>query len=228
MTGKALLAWSHSAVELFRQCPHRYYQTRITKQFKDEFKGPAADWGLAVHKAMERRVRLGVELPANMSQYEPVAKLLEAMPGQKFTELQLALNIQRKQVDWFASDVWCRIVLDLLVLHPSQRMAFVLDYKTGKRKEDDSQLALCAAGVFALYPSVEKVISGYYWLGEQKFDRATFVRKFEDRLWGLYLPHVERMEEAARLGEWPKKPSGLCRGWCPVSNCQFWEAKKEK
>lgn len=215
------VAWSHSAVELFRQCPRRYFETRVAKSVKDEFKGPKADWGTAVHKAMERRVRLGVALPSNMSQYEKVAGKLADMQGTLLTEQQLAINEQHEPVEWFAKNVWCRAIIDFCAIHPAGDKAMVLDYKTGKRKEDDGQLALCAAMIFDHYPEVDTVVSGFVWMGERAaFDKVTFKRKYADRLWGLYTPDVDRIEHAMDAGRWPEKPSGLCNGWCPVTQCK--------
>lgn len=225
---KPLITWSHSAVNLFKQCPHRFYKTRITKEVSDDYSGTAAAWGTAVHKALERRIRMGAEFPADMLFLEPLAQRIDAMPGEKFTEQKLCFNNQYEPVDYYAPDAWVRIILDLLVLHPTGKVAFTIDYKTGKHKDDDHQLALGAAGTFALHPTVDKVISGYYWTQDRRFDTATFTRKFSDRLWGIYLPHVTRMEEAVSFGDWPKKPSGLCAGWCPVTSCNFWKPKKEK
>lgn len=223
-----LLAWSHSAVETFETCPHRYYVTKVTKEVKDEFKGPAADWGLAVHKAMERRIRMGSTLPSNMSQYEKLAVMLEGIPGHKFTEQQLALTEDKRKTDWFAPDVWVRIVIDLLIISPDGTKACVFDYKTGKPKSDDRQLALCAAGVFRLWPDVQEVLAGYLWMGDRKLDKLRFQREHEDKLWAMYRPSVQRMEHATIHGSWPKKRSGLCRGYCPVKSCEFWEPKRKK
>jgi hypothetical protein len=214
-------------VTLYRQCPHRFYKTRITKEFKDVFKGPAAEWGTAVHRAMERRVRLGTELPANMSQYETLAAKLEDANGEIHCELKMALNEDRQPVEYFARDVWVRIIIDLLILNLDTKTAIVFDYKTGKRKDDDRQLAICALGVFNHWPEIERVVSGFIWMSEGcAIDKCTFQRKHEERLWNLYTPFVTNMEQSIVEGNWPTKPSGLCNGWCPVSDCQFWQPKR--
>jgi len=222
--------WSHSSIELFRQCPRRYFETKVAKSVNDDYSGTAAEWGNKVHKAMERRVMYGSPLPANMVQYEPLAARLEKLPGEKMAEQKFALNANHEPVDYFAKDVWVRIIIDLLVIHPSGTKALVLDYKTGKRKDDDRQLALCAAGVFDMYPEVQTVTSGYVWMGESegKLAPATFIRQYADRLWNLYVPHVERIVEATAHGDWPEKPTGLCNGWCPVKQCQHWQPKRRR
>ena len=224
---KPLVAWSHSALEVYRTCPRKYYESKITKAWVEEFKGPAADWGLAVHRAFEQRIRYGSPFPSNMSQWEPLAVKLEAMSGAKRTELQLCLNQALQPVDWFAKDAWCRTIIDLLVLRGPKAM--VWDYKTGRRKDDDRQLALMAAVVFEYHPEVDTVIAGYLWLKDGvSMSKATFVREHKGRLWNQYLPTVEMVENSVMTGNWPEKPSGLCNGWCPVQDCKHWAPKQEK
>jgi len=228
MTDLMKFAWSHSSIEVFRQCPRRYFEVKIAKTVKDEFKGKAADWGNLVHKAMERRVRFGSPLPADMKQWEKVAAALADAKGTILTEQQLALTMDRKPTEWFAQNVRSRSIIDYLNIHPSGKKAMVVDYKTGKKKEEDRQLALCAAFVFDHYPDVDTVVSGYLWLGAGGFTKATFIRKYTDRLWGLYLPVVAQVEASIQSGQWPEKPSGLCYGYCPVKPCEFWNPRRSK
>jgi len=124
---KPLVAWSHSALEVYRSCPLKYYESKVTKNWVEEFKGPHADWGRAVHKAFEQRIRFGSPFPSNMSQWEQLACRLESIEGVKYTELQLCVNEQHEPVDWFAPDAWCRSIIDLLILRPDK--ALVFDYK---------------------------------------------------------------------------------------------------
>lgn len=228
-TERPLTAWSHSALGLYNTCPRKYYEAKITKAWVEEFKGPAADWGLAVHKAFERRIRYGSPFPSNMVQWEPLAKKLASMPGTKATELQMALNNEKQEVDWFAKDVWVRAIADFMSLNTPKRKMLALDYKTGKRKDDDSQLALLAAVIFESYAEVDTVIAGYVWLKDgAALDKVTFTRANKDTLWGLFTPQVAKIEQSIVSGHWPEKRSGLCYGYCPVKDCQFWHPKQEK
>ena len=226
---KPLVAWSHSALGVYQTCPRKYYESKISKAWVEQFKGPAADWGLAVHKAFERRVRYGSPFPSNMSQWEPLARRLAGMQGVIKVEQQLAINQNHEPVDWFAKDVWCRTIIDLQCIKHDSGKAAVWDYKTGKRKEDDRQLALMAAVLFDHYPELHTIIAGYIWLKDGvAIDKATFTREHKDRLWNQYLPTVALLEQSITSGQWPEKPGGLCNGYCPVQDCKFWQPRKEK
>ena len=76
--------------------------------------------------------------------------------------------------------------------------------------------------IFDCYPDIDKVVAGFIWLKDGiKFTQATFLRKHKDRLWNVYLPTVERVEQSITSGQWPEKPGGLCGAYCPVLDCNF-------
>jgi hypothetical protein len=101
--------------------------------------------------------------------------------------------------------------------------ALLLDWKTGKRKFDSSQLKLFAGLAFAHYPQVEIVFTGFVWLKEGKIDKDTFTREDVPAIWQEFVPRVRRLERAYEEDKFPPKPSGLCSKWCPVPNrlCKF-------
>ena len=222
---KPTIAWSHSRIDAYLTCPRKLYETAIAKNFTEEF-GEAANWGQKAHAALDRRLRLGAALPSNMSQYEDaaakVAKLAEHLGMEIHTELALALDADLKPCGWKDWDTcWVRCALDVLLLDPSGKTAIAVDWKTGKRKNDDRQLALQAAMVFRHYPHVEEVRSAYCWLKEGgDMDSATFTRDNESLLWKQYLPVVRQLTDSVLHGDWPEKKSGLCREYCPVKTCR--------
>ena len=99
----------------------------------------------------------------------------------------------------------------------------MLDYKTGKPKEDGDQLKLFAATTFALEPWLESVKTGYLWLAHNKVTDASFKREDVSVIWQEFVPRVQRMQKAQELDLWPPRPSGLCKAWCPVGKrlCEF-------
>ena len=226
---KPALAWSHSALDVYLTCPRKYYEAKVTKAWVEEFKGPAAEWGTAVHKAFERRIKFGSPFPPNMVQWEALAHKLAGQKGVIHLEMQLALNEQLEKVDWFAKDVWCRTIIDYACINQKTGNALILDYKTGKKKDDDRQLALMAAVIFEVYPNINKIVSGYLWLKDgQELAKATFLREHKGKLWNQYLPTVQAVQQSMMTGQWPEKPSGLCYGWCPVQDCKNWQPKRIK
>jgi hypothetical protein len=110
--------------------------------------------------------------------------------------------------------VWFRGVLDLTILQPEK--AVVLDYKTGKVKEDGDQLKLFAGATFAQYPYLQEVKTGYVWLAHNKVSTRTFVKDEVPAIWQEFIPRIRRMEVSQENDSWPPRPSGLCKNWCPV------------
>lgn len=222
---KPVIAWSHSRVNSFLTCPRKLYEESIAKNYPFQ-ESEASRWGLKVHKALELRLSMGAELPANMSQYESRAasfeNLANSMGFEIHTELELAVNQSLEPCGWKDwNNCWARCALDLALIHPTDTAAVAVDWKTGKKKSDDKQLALQAAMIFRHYPHVQKVKSMFVWLKEAgEMEPLTFNREQEPRLWKQYLPIVRDMTDAATFGKWPAKPSGLCKQYCPVDSCR--------
>lgn len=223
-----VIAWSHSRNQTFLQCPKKFFHLNVAKDVPFE-ESEAMEWGKKVHKALERRLEVGAELPSNMKQYEPAAVLAEKihakMGGDLLTEQQMAVDAKLKPCNWFGAQTWGRCITDLLIVNEKAGNAVALDWKTGKKKDDDRQLAMQAAFVFRHYPGVTKVKSGFVWLKEgNSVTSATFSRDNEKLIWRGILPVVREMTDAVNLGDWPAKPSGLC-GWCPVRDCKHWRQR---
>lgn len=212
-------AWTFSSLEKFETCPKQYYHTRVKR---DVIEGPteATKWGERVHTALENRVTLGEPLPEGMEHWEGLAAKLEALPGDKIAEMKMAVNDSFEACDW--KSAWSRGIADLVVVH--EHKAIVLDYKTGKRKPTE-QLALYAGYTFAHFPDLEEVQTGFVWLKDKKIDKQTFTRVELPMVWQEFLPRVSRLESAYERDSWSPRPSGLCKGWCPVKSCEFYKDK---
>lgn len=213
-------AWSFTSIAAFETCPRQYKLMRVDKVVKEQ-PSEAMMWGNTVHKALEERVRDGKALPKTLAGYEPLAAKIAGSKGEVLVEQKLTLNEKFRPTSWFAKDAWCRGVLDVSIV--GKRKAVVLDYKTGKRKDDLDQLKLFAGIVFAHYPEIEEVDTGFIWLKDNVVDKELFTREQVGEIWGAFLPKVARLNSAFETGRWPARPSGLCRAWCAVgkSNCEF-------
>lgn len=211
------MAWSYSSLTAFETCPRRYYHTRVAKDIVEP-ETQALTWGNAVHQALEARAKDGTPLPSGMEQWEPLVAKILAAGGEVFTEKQIALNQAFTPCDWFAKDVWVRSVVDVGVV--SGNLLVALDYKTGKPKHDSDQLKLFAALLLAVYPECDVVKTGFLWLKTNGIDQARFERSDLPAIWNVFLPRVTALETAQRTEHWPVRPSGLCRNWCPCSQCE--------
>lgn len=214
--------WSYSGLTSFETCPKRYYHIKVAKDIKDSA-GEAALWGQVVHKHLENRVRSGVPLPITVAGYEGLAAKIANLPGEKLVEQQLAVTAGLAPTTWEDPNAWCRGIIDVGVITYGGRQALLLDWKTGKRKPDNDQLMLFAGLAFSHYSALNAVQTGFVWLKDKKVDKQAFTREDVPRIWQHFLPRVERMKLAYTKANFPPKPSGLCKKYCPVSRhqCEF-------
>lgn len=217
-----VLPFSISSLNAFETCPRRFYLTRIAKVVAEP-QTQATIHGNEVHKALELAVNGTQGLPAKYRQYQPIVSKVLSMPGTKETERKFALTASFKPTSFFAKDAWSRGVIDLTITNPVTKTAVALDWKTGKPKSDPSQLKLTAAVLFAEKPWLEKVKTGYVWLAHNKVDSCSYVRNEAPGIWQEFLPRVARLTRSAENADFPPRPSGLCREWCPVgrTHCEF-------
>jgi hypothetical protein len=212
-------AWTFSQLEKFETCPRQFYHVRVKRDVV-EVAGEHAVWGHKVHSALELRLLSGTPLPEGMQQWESFVSKIEKMPGEKLCEQKFALDDSFQPTDW--NTAWSRGIADVVV--KADDTAIVLDYKTGKRKLTD-QLQLYAGYMFAFYPELDSVSTGFVWLKDRKIDKETYTRQDVPMIWQAFLPRVRKLESAYERDSWPCRPSGLCRGWCPVKSCEFYKDK---
>jgi hypothetical protein len=213
-------AWSYSALTAFETCPRRFQLTRVTKQVREP-QTQATVWGNKVHKALEDFARSGKPLSPDMKKYERYVKKIQSYEGKRVVEERVALDRSFRPTTWMAKDVWVRGIIDIGVV--GSEKAYLLDWKTGKRRPDSNQLKLFAALAFAMYPWVDKVVTGFIWLKSGEFDKEVFTRKQLPEIWSEFLPRLSRVAIAYDQDKWTPKPSGLCKNWCPVGRklCEF-------
>lgn len=218
------MAWSWSALNNFETCPHQFYRLRVKKDIREK-ESPALLEGNRQHKAFEKRMRDLVPLPSDMQKWERLCRKVENSPhDEMLVEHKIALTADLKPTTFFAKNVWVRGVFDLAIRNGTAMR--VIDYKTGKRKVDNEQLKLFAALAFSAFDGLKKVKTSFWWLPAAKADNEEFSADEAPLLWREFEPRVERMQQAHDADNWPMKPSGLCRGWCPVHDCPNWEPKR--
>lgn len=205
--------WSYSSLTAYSTCPKRYYITRISKQVTEK-QTEATIHGNQVHSALEKYVGGQAPLADMYENYRPVADKIKMAPGKKLLEYKFGLTKALTPTTFFAKDVWCRGVLDVGILQGNQVVC--LDYKTGQRKLDGDQLRLFAGAAMVLWPYAEKIKTGYIWLKTGQMDTETFTPDDKPGIFQDFAARVHRMEESERNDDWPARPSGLCKAWCPV------------
>lgn len=208
-------AWTYSQLDTYETCPRKFYHLRVLKDVSDP-PTEATIWGSRVHEALEHRIKSGTPLPEGMTQWEPLAAKLDALPGEKLCEQKFAVDRAFQPADW--SNAWSRGIADLTVLHGEKAATF--DYKTGKRKPTE-QLELYVGYIFAHFPEVTNVETGFIWLKEKKIDKETYTRDDVPKIWDGFTRRVAKLESSYERDKWTPRPSGLCKAWCPVLTCEF-------
>ena len=216
----AIPAWTYSQLDKFETCPRQFYHVRVKKDFPEP-PTEATIWGERVHKALELRVKEGTPLPEGMTQWEGIANKFAGLAGEKYCELQMAVDRNFQPADW--NNAWSRGIADLLIVNGDK--AAVFDHKTGRRKPTE-QLMLYAGYTFAMFPNVDYVATGFVWLKDKKIDKQEFTREQVSEIWLEFLPRVRKLEMAYEKDNWPCRPSGLCHGWCPAKSCEFYRSKQ--
>lgn len=216
----SVLPWSYSSLQAYETCPRRYKITKIQKLVKEQMSAQTV-WGNDVHKALELAVKGTNGLTARFQQYQPLVDKLRLVTGTVEAERNFALTQNFTPTDYWAPDAWVRGKADYTLSRT--KVGYLFDYKTGKVKEDSDQLNLFAAVLLAEKPYLERVHTGYIWLAHDKIDTAVVERESAPLIWRGFVGRVARMTRSAETGDFPPRPSGLCREWCPVGKklCEF-------
>ena len=223
--GQKPLIYSYTFLQCYDDiCPHQAYHRYILKDVPF-VKTPEMEWGNQVHSAFEYRVGGGKPLPAAMQQWEPFAAAFDGKNAK--TEMQIGLSSKATIVDYFkGQDIKYRCKIDLHIV--SDNKAALFDYKTGGSKyEKPLELEIQAMFLKAKYPQLKQIAGHYIWLKEnrigQKYDLSS-VRA----TWDWCEQTVAKIEADLKRGEFEKRRGGLCKGYCPVEDCEHWQPKQER
>lgn len=219
-------AWSYSALTTYEQCPKKYFHLYVAEKgtpqrVKDSDSSFSAD-GKIIHDAMKARVIDGKPLPLDLRHYEKVAAKFAAAPGEKHGEMKLAINRKFEPVGYFAPDVFVRVVIDLAIVQTDG--VLVVDWKTGKVKDDPTQMALNAAVLSRWMPEHGLFKTLYVWLQSSNLTPKNYTVSKFTAVWNDLLPRVQKIEEARKTTTFPAKQGPLC-GWCPVTQCPHYIAR---
>jgi len=212
-------SWSFSSLDMFENCPKKYYHLRVVKDVEDKPYEHRQE-GEDAHRALRNRLHRGSPLPTGLAKLEGICQKLIEAPGEFYLEHKVALDDNLNPVEWFSKQAWCRAIFD--VAKVNGRKAIVLDWKMGKKHEESDQLELFAAVLMAWLPEVDEVTTGFVWATDGSLTTDKFTRKDSYALlWSNYHKRVARIEKAIETNVWQPKASGLCRKHCPVSSCAY-------
>jgi CRISPR/Cas system-associated exonuclease Cas4 (RecB family) len=213
--------WSHSALNSYESCPRRYFFTKIDKSVVEP-PSEALTYGREVHKAIEHYAKKSTPFPYGMGHLVEVVNPFLVPDSMILVEQQLALDEFKQACGWFDSRVWVRTTIDLAAIKGPN--AVVVDWKTGKRKEDDDQLALMAACLMEQRPEIEAVHSFFAWLQEPESSRlvqSSYTRADLGAIWARFAARVESYQTAHTELNFPPLPGPFCKRYCPVKQCEY-------
>lgn len=203
---------------MFEQCPKKYFHIRVAKDAKDDDSQFAGE-GKFIHDSLKKRVIDGKPLPIELRYLESVAKPFAEAKGEKRGELQLAITENFEATAWNDWDgAWCRAVIDLLIL-PTPTSAIIVDWKTGKRKDEFDQIKLSAAVLSCAMPEIETFKLTYVWTKNKQMTPPLTMRKEDmQAVWSDYMARLNDIHQATKTTSFPAVQSGLC-AYCPVKQC---------
>ena len=213
-------SWSFSRLKNFNTCAFRHEQVDILKKYKED--SAQLTEGNRVHAALANALTGKTALPPDLRLYQKWVDKIQGMPGELLVEQKFALTRSWEPTEYFSPHVWLRSIADVVRLDGP--IGFTGDFKTGKMKHDADQLTIVAQCIFSFHPEVQKISASFIWLQDGAATKEIFTRETVANAWknGL-LQRVEAMETAARTNNYPKQPGGLCKKWCPVSECPHYQ-----
>lgn len=210
--------WSYSSLDLFNQCPHKYFRLRVKK---DVVEPPTEHltYGLEMHKAAEEFIRDGKPLPAKFESMREPLELLRQRKGQHLCEYKMGLTKGLEPCGFFDKDVWWRGIADLITLQGDR--AYIVDYKTGKSSKyaTTKQLEILSLAVFKHFPEVKNIKAGLLFVVANDLVKAKFESEEQSVMWMPWLRDTARLEKAIELDVWNPRPNFSCKQWCPVKDC---------
>lgn len=214
--------WTFSKIKEFDTCPRKYEGTYVTKEVPYT-ETEATIYGTELHKAAEDYIGEGTPLNSKFAWLQATLDRLNAIPGDKYCELELAI----KRVDgqlvacgFKDKDYWMRGIADLAIVNGP--VGHVVDYKSGKssRYSDTRQLALMAAGMFLRFPTLETVKGALLFVVAGQIVKASYTRENALSIFAELNGLLAMRERAYELGVFNPKPNGLCRKYCGVTRCE--------
>jgi hypothetical protein len=200
----------------FDNCPHKAWRKYIKKDLPYEEKTEAQHKGVRMHTAMENAINKELSLPEEWQEADTLVNLLQNMPDtyQVRAEYKLAMTMDGPCA-YDAQAAWFRGKLDLVVMHTG---AWIIDWKTGKVREDKFELECQALLLKTNHPDLDPIVGEYYWFINGKPGKRYTLTP--DVTFVTLRNKWVQMKQFEEKKDFPKRPNSLC-GWCPVKDCEY-------
>ena len=201
-------------------CPRQTWHRFIARDLGKQEPTKEMAWGKHVHEALDNYLSHEQPMPANLKHHEHLYQFPRDFVIR--TEVQLGIREDYSPCNFFDDEVWARGVLDLLIALPSRSaFALLIDHKTGKRREDPTELKFHAVLLKAHKPELTSIKGWYNWLALNQMGDVHDLSDTADMLEEMRMTQ-ERIQRSFLLGyeAFPPRQSGLCP-WCPCTFCEF-------
>jgi hypothetical protein len=217
---KSVLPWSYSSWNNYQTCPRQFYELKIAKNFQQD-ETEAIKWGNFVHKAAEEYLRDGVALPSTVQRMAPQFDAYRKLSGDKHVEVELAVDKFLKPTGFWDDNAFIRGKGDYVIINGSGGAA--VDWKTGKVKPS-GQIRLMGLLTMCNYGTVDKLTNIFHWTQAPTKPTVEVITRADlPKILKEFIPGVQDMLYSQKNNAWPEKPSGLCRNYCPVKSCRYYQ-----
>lgn len=211
---------SFSKIKAFETCPRQYHAVHVLKAYP-RVETSATIYGTELHKHAENFIAAGTPVPEGFKFLQPTLDAVARMSGRKFAELQMAVDEKLQPCAFDSKDYWLRGIADVVVLDDDNFTGRVLDWKTGgNRYPDTDQLMVMSLMVLKHQPHIRSMSGGLVFVLKGTVTKYKMHRDDEHALWWQWRERVAKLDAALHHDNWPAKPSGLCREYCPVTTCE--------
>ena len=209
---------SHTFLSNYENCPRKAWHLYVAKDLPKEPPSPEMQAGIVAHSAFERALKRND--PDACPAFVDYARDLLGADAIKHFEWSVAITRAGTPVDFWHPMAWLRGKLDVALVAPPHAM--IVDWKTGKVREDPSELRTFAVLLKAHYPHVEHIGGSYLWCKTGEIGQLHDLSDTDAHLRRVEGLHLEMTE----LGDgWEPTPNPLC-SYCPVRSCEFWRERK--
>ena len=204
----------------FDNCPYKAWRKHIKRDLPYEEKSEAQHKGTRMHVAMENAIGKDMPLPEEWKSAQALADIFRDAPSGIHVRVEYKLAMTMDGLCAYDDQAaWFRGKIDAVIMRPEDG-AWIIDWKTGKVRENRFELECQALLLKTNHPGLDPIEGEYYWFSEgrpgQRYTLhpdATFITLRNK--WVQWKQFEEKKD-------WPKRPNPLC-GWCPVpvKDCEY-------
>lgn len=219
-----LAPWAYTKLRAFEQCPRAGRAKYVTRDMPWVDTG-AKEIGRDYHERFKRYINESKPFPDSLSWCADFVPTPSKDTHTFKAELELGITEEGEPCGFHDPYCWFRGAIDLLDIsfggksHPD--IAFIIDWKTGKKWEDPDELHLHAMLAKAAFPEVRHWRGFYVWLRDRAvgdthtLQPAKTLARLKER--------IKKVE--ADFGDIARK-NRLCP-WCDLKRCEHWTGTKK-